>query len=329
MSPLISIIIPVYNAEKYLKRCIDSCLGQTIDNLEILLVNDGSTDHSLDICRTYEKAHPCIHVMDKEDTGVSDTRNQGIAAAGGEYLMFVDSDDYLEHDMCARLLECMKPGVDLVVCGYVREGVDTREEKCPVSEKNFSRHQHLEAAKAMDASSILFVCWNKLYRKEKVVHPFCTEMTFGEDSVFNMQYIAGCDNICMIPYVGYHYDVSNQGSAMKRYHENMLQMCIHEYEQIYKGLGVNSEKLAVKQFAAHHFMDNMWYFVLPVLVNCETMTRKEKIIEVNRMIQWISKEKIQKVYTPSRKIHRIVCLLLRLKMTAVVFEILTKVLYRR
>lgn len=329
MSPVVSIIIPVYNVEKYLERCVESCLSQNMENIEIILVNDGSTDNSLNICRKYEKQNKYIRVIDKKNTGVSDTRNCGIASASGEYLLFVDSDDYLENDMCSRLLECMKPGIDMVVCGYVRERADYHEVKCPTSDRIFSAEQHFKAAQFMEASSCLFVCWNKLYRKNRVTCQFRREMTFGEDSVFNMQYISGCNQICVTTYLGYHYNVSNENSAMKHYHKNMLQMCIYEYAEIKKGLSNDLELKDVNQFAANHFMDNIWYFLLPVLMNCGEMTRSEKIIELKQIIDWICKESILKLYSPKRRIHRFLCFLFRFKAAAVIFEILNKVLYRR
>ena len=101
----VSLIIPIYNAEMYLKRCLDSVVAQTYPALEILLVNDGSRDHSLAICEEYEKKDDRIHIIDKENTGVSDSRNVAIAAATGTYLQFMDSDDWLTPDATERLAE--------------------------------------------------------------------------------------------------------------------------------------------------------------------------------------------------------------------------------
>lgn len=100
----VSLIIPIYNAEMYLKRCLDSVVAQTYPALEILLVNDGSRDHSLAICEEYEKKDDRIHIIDKENTGVSDSRNVAIAAATGTYLQFMDSDDWLTPDATERLV---------------------------------------------------------------------------------------------------------------------------------------------------------------------------------------------------------------------------------
>ena len=96
--PFVSLIIPVYNAEKYLRRCLNSAMEQTFQDMEIIVVNDGSQDTSLEICREYEKMDRRFRVINKENTGVSDSRNQAIETARGEYLQFMDSDDWLTQD---------------------------------------------------------------------------------------------------------------------------------------------------------------------------------------------------------------------------------------
>ncbi len=96
--PCVSLIIPVYNAQRYLRRCLDSVVKQDFMDMEVLLLNDGSRDKSLEICREYEAADLRIRVIDKENTGVSDTRNTGIRLASGKYLQFMDSDDWLADD---------------------------------------------------------------------------------------------------------------------------------------------------------------------------------------------------------------------------------------
>lgn len=96
MSDLVSIIVPVYNAEKYLNKCLDSIVNQTYSNLEIILINDGSTDNSLSICNDYTNKDGRIIVIDKHNTGAADSRNEGLKKATGKYIMFVDSDDFID-----------------------------------------------------------------------------------------------------------------------------------------------------------------------------------------------------------------------------------------
>ena len=105
MTPTISVIIPVYNAEKYLGKCIDSVLAQSGCSAEIVLINDGSKDRSLDICREYASRHECIRLIDQPNGGVSAARNAGIEGATGEWITFLDADDWLTSDAFATLLQ--------------------------------------------------------------------------------------------------------------------------------------------------------------------------------------------------------------------------------
>lgn len=126
--PIISVIVPIYNTHLYLTRCVDSILNQTFKDIEIILVNDGSTDISGAICDEYALSDNRIRVIHKENGGLSSARNAGIDLAVGKYIAFVDSDDYIEHDMYEHLLfACEKHKVPMAVCGrYVHEGTDIK-----------------------------------------------------------------------------------------------------------------------------------------------------------------------------------------------------------
>ena len=113
---MISIIVPVYNAENWLKKCVDSIINQTYKDIEILLINDGSKDRSIDILKEYEKKDSRIRVFDKQNEGVSKTRNLGIKEAKGEFIQFVDCDDYIEENMCETMLHLISNS-DMAICG--------------------------------------------------------------------------------------------------------------------------------------------------------------------------------------------------------------------
>ena len=116
---MISVIVPVYRSEKTLQRCVESLLNQTEQDFEILLIVDGPPDNSGVLCKELQKTDSRIRVIEQDNSGVSTARNRGIAEAGGEYIRFVDSDDYVDPDSNAVLLEAMKKtGADLVVAGY-------------------------------------------------------------------------------------------------------------------------------------------------------------------------------------------------------------------
>ena len=108
MNPLVSIIVPVYNGEKVIERCMRSLIGQSYENIEIIILNDGSKDHTMQILNKYAKLDSRIHVVDKPNSGVSDTRNQGLKLARGELVQFVDSDDWLSSDSTEQLVQGMR-----------------------------------------------------------------------------------------------------------------------------------------------------------------------------------------------------------------------------
>ncbi len=138
--PKISVIVPIYNVEKYLSQCVDSILQQTLEDIEILLINDASTDNSLQVARTYEKDSR-VRVLDKPHGGLGDTRNYGVARAAGKYLIFIDSDDWIDKGMLQNLYASAEEyGADMVLFNYVRENMADGEQrtcKLPVNFPEF------------------------------------------------------------------------------------------------------------------------------------------------------------------------------------------------
>lgn len=122
MNPLISVIVPVYKVEKYLRRCIDSILAQTYENIEVLLIDDGSPDQSGSICDDYQAKDSRVRVFHKENGGVSSSRNLGLREAKGDYIGFVDADDYISPEMYQSLLNLIEQNnADIAICGYQKE----------------------------------------------------------------------------------------------------------------------------------------------------------------------------------------------------------------
>lgn len=139
-SEKISVIVPIYNAEEYLEKCLNSILGQTYTNLEIILVNDGSKDKSLEIMERFKNQDQRIIVINKENGGVSSARNKGIEAATGKYVIFIDADDYIEPNMFEVLAEDLfKNNVDMSMCGYRNVDINGNilYESKPMAEKYF------------------------------------------------------------------------------------------------------------------------------------------------------------------------------------------------
>ena len=164
MKELVSIIIPIYNVEKYLDRCIKSIVNQSYENLEIILVDDGSKDNCPSLCDKWAKIDDRIIVIHKENGGLSDARNAGIEIANGNYLSFIDSDDYVHKDFIKVLYElCIKYNSDISMCGVFET---SKDENC-----NFNLEEGNECIKYSKTilerkDNIFCVAWNKLYKKE-------------------------------------------------------------------------------------------------------------------------------------------------------------------
>lgn len=191
--PQISTIVPIYNAEKYLSQCIDSLLSQTLEDIEIILVNDGSTDSSLEICERYAKIDPRIMIISKDNEGVAEARHDGIMKASADYISFIDSDDYYEPEFCKRMFSCIKKSdADLVECDYYSVTDNSRREHRIYSydmELDTEKFHDIVVKKTVVNGSEAVVLWNKVYRKELIIRAV---KEFGdnqlEDYIFNAQY---------------------------------------------------------------------------------------------------------------------------------------------
>lgn len=185
---LISIIVPIYNSENDLEQCIESIVNQTYDNLEIILVNDGSTDKSLEICRRWEKKDKRIIVIDKTNGGLASSRNAGLEKASGEYIGFVDHDDYIDSKMYEIMMNDMRNNnADIVMCSSYGLYENGDLERSYAGYDSF-KATGKEVTKRMLEYEKIFCSsvWSKLY-KRKVIGDirFVDEIVLGEDYYFN------------------------------------------------------------------------------------------------------------------------------------------------
>lgn len=227
---LISIIVPVYNVEKYLGECIDSILSQTYQNLELVLVDDGSPDNSGKICDEYADKDKRIRAIHKENGGVSSARNVGLDAANGEYITFVDSDDLIDK----RYLELMynkieETSSDMCFCHFDRFDENSCEEqKENIPQKlnvDFNSEAFVDFAKRFfDIKNNVFgSSCRTLYKKSCVESlRFNSKIKISEDLVFVLNALFNSNSICSIPNVLYHYR-TNMNSAGKTYKKGFLE----------------------------------------------------------------------------------------------------------
>lgn len=217
-NPKISIIVPVYKVEKYLKRCVDSILAQTYTNFELILVDDGSPDTCPAMCDKFAKQDNRIKVIHKENGGLSDARNAGLSIATGEYIGFVDSDDYIDPQMYDILLHCLlEDNADVAICNYIR--VNESYQKIttmlqPSRNKCFSQEEFIQEL-LQPYGGYFVVAWNKLYRKA-----IFNDLRFPlgkqhEDEFIIHHVVARCKKITCVENVLYYY-FQREGSIMSQ-----------------------------------------------------------------------------------------------------------------
>lgn len=210
MNPLISVIVPVYNVELYVNRCIDSILAQTYKNFEVILIDDGSTDNSGHICDEYAKVDKRINVIHTKNKGLSSARNMGIEKSVGKYIIFCDSDDWIEEKAMENVLENVNyESVDLIIFGY---SMDFPHEnniiKVDCINKEFeSVNEFLLNYKFYRGNYLFGFVWNKLFRSEIIKNNnLIFELgVFPEDLFFCFKYMHFCKNIKSVNCNLYHY----------------------------------------------------------------------------------------------------------------------------
>lgn len=230
----VSVIIPVYNVEKYLSKCLDSVLSQTYPHIEVILINDGSKDNSLNICQAYAEKDERIRVIDKENEGVSIARNTGIEAATGEFIAFIDPDDWVEPEAYESMIAQLKKwDADICLCNFYR---DTKRRSQP---KRFDFEEEIlvddEIIELLvndmigmgdllpKYSYIMGSVWRGVYKRsflETYNLRFTPKVTIMEDLVFMVQTLLKCHRVAIDHGVRYHY-VQHASSTIHSYNEKM------------------------------------------------------------------------------------------------------------
>lgn len=221
MDEKVSIIIPMYNAEKSVKRCLKSALRQTYKNIEIICVNDGSKDSTAEIVASICETDTRVVLINKENGGVSSARNLGIEKATGYYIQFLDVDDALEQNATERMVEEMtSKSLDLVMCGYHSAN---KPIEVSLPEKVLKLNDVIENFIPLYQSTYLNPPWNKVYIRKNIVEMFPMEMNLGEDLVFNLSYLKGCKRIGIIPDMMYIYTAGQSDSLSAKYYNNAVE----------------------------------------------------------------------------------------------------------
>ena len=260
-SKKISVIIPVYNVEKYLEHCVESVMKQTYKNIEVILVNDGSTDGSLAVAEKLQKKYPQIIIVDKENGGLSSARNAGLENASGEYVSFVDSDDWIKDDIYQRCIETFYT----TECDVVDfKPAFVTDEQCDISEKNDSGMVVVEGEDILydylyrgQMEQSPFTVWRKVYKRDlfnKIEFP---EGKINEDIATNFKVLRRTKRLVHIPYVGYFYYQGNDGSItsgnLRKRDFDLLDACTELCELAEKCSDKRIKNLAEIKLARSYF----------------------------------------------------------------------------
>lgn len=221
--PRVSMVVPVYKVEKYLSKCIDSILNQNFKDIELILVNDGSPDRSGEICDEYAKKDGRVIVIHKKNGGVSSARNVGIDKASGEYIMFVDSDDWIEDDCIDAILE-NGTDFDIIVGGHRTVFKSKKTDYPLMTLKGNNRILSDIFVSVTNTNNVIFTTpWAKLYKKSiiKDKHIYFDEnLKLSEDLKFNLEFFRHANNILVVDKIVYNYNIDNDESATKKYFED-------------------------------------------------------------------------------------------------------------
>lgn len=245
--PLVSVIVPIYNVGKYLKQCIDSILSQTYQNIEIILVNDGSTDNCPEMCDNYAEKDVRVRIIHKSNGGLVNARHTGIRAARGEYLQFIDGDDWITSDMIELMMEKMlQYDVECVVCSYYLVGRKIKAEKeffrMGYYDENRYNKEILPQIMYSDKDGMRrinpSVC-TKLFKRINVMDYFYSvpsKITYGEDAAVTYPYFFNkCKSVYIMEQALYYYR-QNPESMTKKYNKDLIENTIDLLKYLNKSI---------------------------------------------------------------------------------------------
>lgn len=274
----VTIVIPVYNAEKTISKCIDSILNQTNENYQVLLIDDGSKDNSLKVIKEYEKNYPKkIKVISKENEGVVATRNLGIDLCKTKYIMFIDNDDYIDKDYVEQFLSAITKRKDKVVLGGYRRTTE-------------DRIIHEESAKDdLWTKYRIITPWARIYdadflKQENIKYK---PISIGEDIYFNMSIYAKTNQISSIDYIGYNWFYNTE--SVSNTTQKGLNKKVNPIELLTEVKKINEKKADDPIINYFYYRYMVWY----LLFSGKKATAKEFIKEYEKLSTWLTENNIK------------------------------------
>lgn len=292
MCPKVSVIIPVYNAEKYITECIKSLLNQTLFECEFIFINDGSNDNSEEIIKKYQPIDTRIKLITQENLGVSIARNKGLKVAEGQYIGFVDADDYIQHDMYELLYSAASQSdCNVVICNFQSETDGHRvTSSYPFPAEKILDKSYIEEhimpyfLKSDGLNSVA----NKIYRK-KIIRDFKIEfpsgVALGEDGIFNMKFFSHAPTVKYLEYAGYHYrEVSGSATRNileKDYFKRALEVYHLELPKFYYD---KYDLIEIQKLKSIKLVNNVMSYIHIYFKPSTKLSFKERYRYINNMI---------------------------------------------
>lgn len=322
---LISVIMPVYNVDKYLRKSIESILDQTFKNFELLIIDDGSTDTSPIICDEYAQKDSRIIVKHIANQGVANARNLGIELSKGKYIYFVDSDDYLDSDMLNVLYSNIeKYNTQLVISGFHMDYcIDGKIIKYEV-EAEFkvfeSFDNFIQNAYEYIKKNLINTPWNKLYLKEIIQNNGIKfKKRFGEDIFFNIDYLKNIDTIMFVNYSGYNWNRTREGSETDKIYNDSEKFLIEKYAVFTKILELfNNADIDTIKLVNNYFVSRLIQFSQEIAIN-KNIKFKDKTNSIKKIFKNDEYLKIIRNVKADSLMMRICYIPLKVKSVALTF----------
>lgn len=293
----ISIIVPVYNAEKQLHHCLDSILNQKYKFIELILINDGSTDRSGKICDEYAYKDNRIKVIHQRNQGPSKARNVGISVATGDYIQFVDSDDTIEINMTSKMVDDINDNVDLVICGY--KSVNKSGSKTIIKEYSttlngtYCKNDFLSNLGYLISQGLVNSPCNKIYSSRiinKFNLSFDESINMGEDLLFNLMYFNYCEKVKISNECLYNYLLFNENSLTINYKSGFFENQIFLYNKIKEFLLENNcYKEKNKYFIELGYVFNIVYCLDNLFHGNSSLDKTQRKKEIHKIVndEWL------------------------------------------
>ena len=287
-----SIIMPVYNVEKYVEKAIRSVMNQTYKNFELIVVNDGTKDNSMDIIKKLQKEDKRIKIFNKENGGLSSARNFGLKYATGEYVCFVDSDDYVHANYLEVLYnEILKKKSDLIIFGYNVDVVDFNESVLNEIDI-FENYQEFNRKNKLyfENVSMIGYAWNKCFKRSIIEENNLTYeegTSYIEDIIFNCDFIKQCTNIIIIPNIIYHYVQRERETLGRKGYNNMLELDLRYSDKLKQILLLlnNSRRKVDKTIYNTLFERIKWS--INIITFDKSISRKNKLTKINGYFSYV------------------------------------------